>query len=74
MTGEWSGGSQNRTWHRTGRRSGPVKGDAERGERLYAQLAGTAFWCETCGGNHALCEHRACRAGSRQAPVTEARQ
>jgi hypothetical protein len=34
---------------------------AERGARLYAQLADEVFWCETCGRTHPLREHRECR-------------
>ena len=61
MSGEWSGGAQNRTWRRTGHRGGPVTGDTQRGQRLFAELAQTPFWCETCGGTHALAEHSDCR-------------
>jgi len=61
VSGEWTGSSQNRHWQRTGHRGGPVDGDAERGERLFEELADVSFWCETCGGCHALAGHQACR-------------
>lgn len=61
MSGEWSGGSANYRWQRAGHRGGPVDGDTERGARLFAELAGTPFWCDTCNGCHPLAEHAACR-------------
>jgi hypothetical protein len=70
VSGEWSGGSQNRSWQRKGHRGGPVPGDNERGPRLYNELAGTPFWCDTCGGTHPLAEHKACRDGQRTPPLT----
>jgi hypothetical protein len=63
MSGEWTGGAQNRAWRRPGHRGGPVQGDAARGRRLAADLAGEEFWCEACGGTHPLREHQACRNG-----------
>lgn len=63
MSGEWTGGAQNRHWQRAGHRGGHVQGDAARGRRLWAELAGEAFWCESCGGSHPLREHAACRDG-----------
>ena len=62
MSGEWTGGAVNRVWRRKGHRGGPVPGDGDRGARLFALMAEEAFWCETCGGAHALREHAACRA------------
>ena len=59
--GKWSGGIANRTWARTSGRVTDLEGDAERGPRLYAQLAGRLFLCETCGRTHPLREHRLCR-------------
>jgi len=73
MSGEWSGGVANRTWQRKGHRGGPVDGDTERGQRLYAERAHTPFWCETCGGCHALGEHKACRAKAVHAILQTAR-
>lgn len=67
MSGEWTGGAQNRHWRRTGHRGGPIPGDTARGQRLYAELADEPFWCETCGACHPLSEHQACR----QPPSTD---
>lgn len=61
--GKWSGGIANRTWARTRGRVTDLEGDAERGPRLYEQLADERFLCEVCGRHHALREHRICRAG-----------
>lgn len=58
--GKWSGGAANRNWARPGSRVS-LDGDQERGKRLYAQLAGEPFLCETCGRVHPLREHRQCR-------------
>ena len=74
MSGEWSGGSANRSWHRTGHRGAPVDGDTERGARLFAELAGTPFWCDTCGGCHPLAEHAACRDAQTAEWIRQARQ
>lgn len=62
MSGEWSGGAVNRHWQRQGSRQRNIPGDAARGARLYARLAGTPFWCDNCGRLHPLAEHRDCRA------------
>lgn len=62
MSGRWSGGTANRYWQRPGSRLRNVPGDAERGKRLFAQLAQESFWCDNCGDCHPLAEHRACRA------------
>jgi len=64
MSGEWTGGSANRHWQRTGYR-GPRIDDAELGQRLFDELADARFWCEVCGGCHPLREHQACRDGQR---------
>ncbi len=61
MTGVWSGGIANRSWGRPGSRLRNVPGDAERGQRLFAQLAHVRFWCDNCGRLHPLAEHRDCR-------------
>jgi hypothetical protein len=61
MSGEWTGGAANRHWQRKGYRGPVAADDAERGARLYAELAETPFWCEVCGGTHPLREHRNCR-------------
>jgi hypothetical protein len=47
-----------------------VSGDADRGQRLFADLASTPFWCESCTGCHPLAEHKACRDGQRTPPLT----
>lgn len=65
MSGHWTGGAANRMWVRTGNHNRFAPGDKERGPRLYTQMAGTVFWCETCGGSHPLREHHACREGRR---------
>jgi len=62
MSGQWSGGTANRYWRRPGRRVLNVPGDAERGPRLFAELAREPFWCDNCGASHPLAEHRDCRA------------
>ena len=59
--GQWSGGVANRTWQRPGNRNRYAEGDAERGPRLEALLAHERFWCDVCGGLHALIEIRDCR-------------
>ena len=59
---EWQGGIANGGFVRGGNRNRNIPGDKERGERLYALLADTPFWCANCGGMHALREHRICRA------------
>jgi hypothetical protein len=64
VSGQWSGGTANRYWQRPGSRARHVTGDAERGRRLYAELAGERFWCDNCGSLHPLAEHRGCRAES----------
>lgn len=64
MSGQWSGGVANRTWARPGHRVTDAAGDAERGRRLFAQLAHERFWCDNCGSCHPLIEHRDCRAGN----------
>lgn len=61
MSGRWSGGAANRAWGRPGRRGPPPAGDAARGARLFALLAGQRFWCETCNGSHLLRDMQACR-------------
>ena len=66
--GKWSGGTANRTWSRPGSRVRHVHGEPERGRRLYAQMAGVPFFCETCGQMHPLAEHRQCRAAERIRP------
>ena len=60
--GKWSGGVANRTWARSQGRATELPGDAERGRRLYAQLAAENFYCQHCGRSHPLREHRVCRA------------
>jgi hypothetical protein len=63
--GKWSGGAANRTWARfSGARIVDIAGDTERGQRLYAELAGAVFWCETCKGTHPLREIRECRSAA----------
>lgn len=74
MSGEWSGGVANRAWRRKGHRGAPVRGDAERGKRLFALLAQVPFWCETCGGLHPLAEHKQCRSDSTGRDPGEGRQ
>ena len=60
--GRWSGGAANRTWVRPGSRRSMTAEDVERGHRLYQQMKGVAFLCETCGQMHPLAEHQTCRA------------
>jgi hypothetical protein len=66
MSGEWSGGAANRMWQRKGWRGPRPEGDAERGQRLYAQLADIPFFCEDCGAMHPLREHSRCRAAEHE--------
>lgn len=56
--GKWSGGRMNRS---RGTSVLGWPGDAERAERLYEDLAGEIFLCETCGRTHPLDEHQLCR-------------
>ena len=58
--GKWSGGTANRNWARPGNRV-TITDDQARGARLYAELAGEDFLCDTCGRMHPLREHRQCR-------------
>ncbi len=60
--GKWSGGRANRTWARSNGQVTYLPGDAARGARLYALLAGERFLCEICGRTHPLREHRICRS------------
>ena len=62
--GKWSGNTHNRRWERPGSRVRDLQGDAERGHRLYGELAGEPFLCEACGRMHPLAEHRECRGAS----------
>lgn len=63
--GRWSGGTANRTWARyAGAAVVDIAGDAERGPRLYAELADAVFYCETCKGTHPLAEIRNCRSAA----------
>jgi hypothetical protein len=61
VSGHWTGGAANRRWVRSGNHNTYAPGDAERGRRLYTQMANVRFWCEVCGGCHPLREHRDCR-------------
>lgn len=58
---EWAGGIANGGFQRAGSRIRNVPGDAERGVRLFRQLAGAIFYHERCGGSHPLAEHRKCK-------------
>jgi hypothetical protein len=69
MPTKWKGGAANRTWGRQGYVAPITKGDQARGRRLYALLAYTPFWCETCGRQHPLSEHRECRTGQVTEPL-----
>src|SRR5271163_4646223 len=62
MPTKWKGGPANRSWGRLGYVAPIVKGDQERGRRLWALLALERFWCDVCGSCHPLAEHRDCRA------------
>lgn len=59
--GKWSGGAMNRSWNRPGRRRVMTADDVELGRRLFAQMKGTPFFCETCGRMHPLAGHQTCR-------------
>ena len=62
MSGQWSGGAANRQWARPGRRVFDTPADRARFAEKFPHLMDARFWCDNCGGNHPLREHRDCRA------------